>query len=85
MGERERIIELLKREDIAVLKLAFAYAENMYLYGIDVIKAIDTATENREQMQKVYEQGYRDGRASLFSTRPSKEQYYNFRSITNDV
>ena len=57
---KEALLEELAKEDLQVLALAHIYAKNMYKYGVDVTKAISTATEAAAIMDKVYQNGYYD-------------------------
>lgn len=58
--KKEALLEELSREDLQVLSLAYVYAKNLQLYGIDVTKAISSATENVMMLEKAYRHGYYD-------------------------
>ena len=45
-SKKEVLLEELAKEDLQVLSLAYVYAKNFHMYGIDVTKAICSATEN---------------------------------------
>lgn len=52
--EREIVLEELAKEDLQVLALAYVYAKNMHIYGVDVTKAICSATENLAMLEKAF-------------------------------
>ena len=54
------MLEELAKEDLQVLSLAYMYAKNLQIYGVDITKAISSATENLAIMDKAYKQGYYD-------------------------
>lgn len=60
MINKELILEKLAKEDLQVLVLAYVYAKNLYMYGEDVTKAIQSATENAAIVDKTYRRGYYD-------------------------
>lgn len=60
MINKEDILEKLAKEDLQVLILAYVYAKNLYMYGEDVTKAIQSATENAVIVDKAYRRGYYD-------------------------
>ena len=55
------LLAALAKEDLQVLSLAYMYAKNLKMYGKDVTKAISTATQNMEMLDKAYQKGYYDG------------------------
>lgn len=54
MINKEDILEKLAKEDLQVLILAYVYAKNLYMYGEDVTKTIQSATENAAIVDKAY-------------------------------
>lgn len=59
-SKKEVLLEELAKENLQVLSLAFAYAKNLQMYGVDITKAISSAIENVEMLEKVYRKGYYD-------------------------
>lgn len=60
MNEKEKLLEILSKEDYQVLALAYIYAKNMYIYGEDVTNTIQSATQNAAMLEKAYKKGYYD-------------------------
>ena len=58
--KKEVLLEELAKEDLEVLSLAYVYAKNFHMYGIDVTKAICSATENVAKLDIAYRKGYYD-------------------------
>ena len=58
--DKENLLERLAKEDLQVLVLAYVYAKNLCMYGEDVTKAIQSATENAAMLSKAYQRGYWD-------------------------
>ena len=65
--KRDALLEELAKEDLQVLSLAYVYAKNLQLYGEDVTKAIDTATQNVAILEKAYNKGYYDAMNKVLS------------------
>ena len=61
MEEREILLALLSQEETQVLALAYTYAKNLHLFGVDITKTMETATEQCETLNKAYLKGYADG------------------------
>lgn len=57
---REILLEELAKEDVQVLALAYAHAEYLRVYGVDIEKVYDTATQNVAIMEKAYNKGFYD-------------------------
>lgn len=51
---------LLPKLSEQVTSLAYLYAINISLYGIDVTEAYNTAVENAHNLEKVYQKAYYD-------------------------
>ena len=60
MTKKEVLLEELAKEDLQILALAYVYAKNTHIYGVDVTKAICSATENLAMLEKAYNEGYCD-------------------------
>lgn len=60
-NEKEVLIEQLKKEPIEVLSLAYVYAKNMHLYGVDVTETWKTATQQAEALYRARMEGYVEG------------------------
>jgi hypothetical protein len=58
--KKEFLLEELAKENIQTLGLAYAYARNLMLYGVDITKVLDTAAQNAEALSRAYEKGYYD-------------------------
>ena len=58
--KKEFLLEELAKEDLQVLSLAYVYAKNLQMYGIDITKAIGSAAENMEIISRAHQQGYYD-------------------------
>lgn len=55
--QKQKMLELLSNEDVAVLSLAYMYAENFHKYGFDVTEKCLTATEQMACMNRAYIRG----------------------------
>lgn len=60
-NDKEILLDLLSKETEQVIAIAYVYAKNIELYGIDITKVWDTTTENASAMEKAYQRGYVDG------------------------
>ena len=58
--KKEALLEELAKEDTQILGLAYVHAKYLMMYGIDIEKAVYTATENVEILTKAYQKGYYD-------------------------
>lgn len=63
------ILDALSQEDDSVLMLAYLYAKNFHLYGLDITKAMETAKEQAEAMSSAYNRGYIDACEKLSTVR----------------
>ena len=76
--KKQALLEALAQEDTQILALAYAHAQYLKMYGVDIEKALYTATENAEAMSKAYQKGYYDAmertsRMEKFKTEREKE------------
>lgn len=62
-------MELLAKEDVQVLSLAYLYASNYHKYGVDVTKASYTAVEMTSIVDRAYTRGYADAERKFHSNR----------------
>ena len=63
-GEGIRKLDLineLEKYNIGLLELALLYARNFEDFGEDITKKWETAEEQREKLQEIYNKGYEDG------------------------
>ena len=63
MNEKNRkqlMLEYLSHESEQVIALAYMYAKNMYDYGVDVTKEIDSAVAQQEALHNAYLKGKSD-------------------------
>ena len=60
MQTKEKLIELLSKEDTMVLSQAYLYAKNLTNYGVDIAEKWVTATQNASALEKAYRKGYYD-------------------------
>ena len=58
--KKQALLEALAEEDTQILALAYAHAKYLMMYGVDIEKALYTATENAEVLTKAYQKGYYD-------------------------
>lgn len=79
--KKEALIELLKEEPIDVLSLAYVYAKNVHLYGVDVTKAWETATHQSAALQEAAARGYIEGQKThvieLEEERINRQDHYH--------
>ena len=54
------MLEALAKEDVQILALAYAHAQYLKMYGVDIEKTLYTATQNAEVITKAYQKGYYD-------------------------
>ena len=66
-SKKEVLLEELAKEDLQVLSLAYVYAKNFHMYGIDVTKAICSATENVAKLDIAYRKGYYDAMNNMMA------------------
>ena len=59
-SKREDLLEALAKEDTQIIALAYAHAQYLKMYGVDIEKALYTATENAELITRAYQRGYYD-------------------------
>ena len=59
---KQLMLEYLSHESEQVIALAYMYAKNMYDYGVDVIKEIDSAVVQQEVLHNAYLKGRNDER-----------------------
>lgn len=69
---KNSILELLAKEDVQVLSLAYLYASNCHKYGVDVTKAACTAVEMTSIVDKAYVRGCIDAERKFHSSRDAK-------------
>ena len=67
------ILELLAKEDVQVLSLAYLYASNCHKYGVDVTKAAGTAVEMASIVDRAYVRGCTDAERKFHSSRDAEE------------
>ena len=73
-SKKQALLDALAKEDEQVLALAYVHAQYLNMYGIDIEKALCTATENAEAMNKAYQKAYHDAMMrSLEVKREDKE------------
>lgn len=60
MQTKEKLIELLSKEDTMVLSQAYLYAKNLTNYGVDITEKWVTATQNARASERAYREGYYD-------------------------
>ena len=58
--KKEVLLEELAKEDLQVLSLAYLYAKNIQMYGVDVTQACCSAIQNVTMLDKAYQKGYYD-------------------------
>lgn len=58
--KKQALLEALAEEDVQILALAYAHAQYLKMYGVDIEKSLCTAIENAEAMSKAYQKGYYD-------------------------
>ena len=59
---KQLMLEYLNHESEDVIALAYIYAKNMYDYGVDVTKEIDSAVVQQEVLHNAYLKGRNDER-----------------------
>ena len=59
---KQLMLEYLSHESEQVIALAYMYAKNMYDYGVDVTKEIDSAVVQQAVLHNVYLKGRNDER-----------------------
>ena len=57
---KQLMLEYLSHESEQVIALAYMYAKNMYDYGVDVTKEIDSAVVQQEALHNAYLKGRND-------------------------
>ena len=63
---KQLMLEYLSHESEQVIALAYMYAKNMYDYGVDVTKGIDSAVVQQEALHNAYLKGRNDERILYF-------------------
>ena len=59
---KQLMLEYLSNESEQVIALAYMYAKNMYDYGVDVTKEIDSAVAQQAALHNAYLKGRSDER-----------------------
>ena len=59
---KQLMIDYLSNESEQVIALAYMYAKNMYDYGVDITKGIDSAVVQQEALHNAYLKGRNDER-----------------------
>ena len=59
---KQLMLEYLSHESEQVIALAYMYAKNMYDYGVDVTKEIDSAVTQQAALHNAYLKGRSDER-----------------------
>lgn len=67
--KKQLILDYLSNEPEQVIALAYLYAKNMYNYGVDVTKEIDTATRQTAILERAYTKGRNDERLLFLQER----------------
>ena len=62
---KQLMLEYLSHESEQVIALAYMYAKNMYDYGVDVTKGIDSAVVQQAALHNAYLKGRNDERILL--------------------
>ena len=70
--KKEILLEELAKEDLEILMLAYVYAKNLHMYGIDVTKSICSATENAVILDIAYRKGYCDAMDNMMAESEDK-------------
>ena len=73
MSKKEVLLRELAKEDLQVLTLAYAYAKNIYMYGVDVTEKWITATQQASALEKARNQGYYDAMNRKIAESEDKE------------
>lgn len=60
--KKQLMLEYLSNEPEQVIALAYLYAKNMYDYGVDTTKVIDSATTQHVALHNAYLKGRSDER-----------------------
>ena len=63
---KQLMLEYLSHESEQVIALAYMYAKNMYDYGVDITKGIDSAVVQQEALHNAYLKGRNDERILYF-------------------
>ena len=62
---KQLMLEYLSHESEQVISLAYMYAKNMYDYGVDVTKEINSAVAQQAALHNAYLKGRNDERILL--------------------
>ena len=72
---KQLMLEYLSHESEQVIALAYMYAKNMYDYGVDVTKEIDSAVVQQAVLHNVYLKGRNDERIlSMIHKKKNKKE-----------
>ena len=58
--KKQAMLDQLAEENEQVIALAYMYAKNMHLYGVDVTKALDSAIHESIALNDAYKRGRMD-------------------------
>lgn len=61
MQEREVLIEELSKLDTQTLAMAYVYAKNLTMFGVDVVKEWETVVQQSSDLYRAYSRGVDDG------------------------
>lgn len=71
--KKSKILELLFKEDIQTISLAYMYAKNMTQYGVDVTKEWDTALRQTHALEQARLFGFREAMKYASECRDKRE------------
>lgn len=66
--KKEALLEELAKEDLRVLALAYMYAKNLQMHGVDITKPISNVTVNAAIWNNAYQEGYYDAMNNMRGT-----------------
>lgn len=70
--DKNSLLELLAKENVQILSLAYLYASNYSKYGVDVTKASHTAVEMASIVDRAYVRGCTDAERKFHSSRDAE-------------
>ncbi|MDT3387713.1 MAG: hypothetical protein LIR46_08145 [Bacteroidota bacterium] len=85
---KQKLLDELSKESAMVLSTAYAYAKNYVLYGADITKAWDTATEQAATLSYVREKAVAEAYKTFrrdYENRLKDDMVAMLRFLWNDI
>jgi len=69
--KKQIMLDELAKEPGVVIAMAYMYAKTFVRYGVDITKAWETTTQQKEILEEAYNKGYADAMKAVY---PEEEE-----------